>query len=88
MTLKRALSAGAINAQRGLMKTAVVFSIPAAVAAGFGWKWRASDGTKQSRSTFAYFYDCVESARAAGYTVKLNTARDKNADGSQHHGLA
>ena len=70
------------------MKTAIVFSIPAAGAAGFGWKWRASEGTKQSSSTFAYFYECVESARAAGYTVELNTARHENADGSRYRGLA
>ncbi len=60
------------------MKTAVVFSIPADVTAGLSWKWRASERTRQSRSTFVYFYDCVESARAAVYTVELNTARDRN----------
>lgn len=72
---------------RGRMKIAVVFSVPAAGAVGFCWKWRASDGAKQSHSAFAYFYECVQNARAAGYTVDLGSARDPIRDTGVSHGL-
>ena len=69
------------------MKTAIVFSVPAAVPAGFIWKWRASDGSKQSHSAFAFFYQCVENANAAGYTVDLNTARNTHSEAGLPHGF-
>ena len=70
------------------MATAVVYSVKVATNAGFVWKWRSSDKKKQSSSTFVYFYECVEDARGAGYTVELSGTSAKTVDGSKHQGLA
>jgi hypothetical protein len=62
-------------------KAASVVSIKSSDANGFRWVWRSSDGERQSRADFAYFYECVESARRAGYSVELRSAPKKRDDG-------
>jgi hypothetical protein len=65
-------------------KTAQIVSVGSADAQGFRWAWRSSDGKKKSATNFAYFYECVEDARAAGYTVELSGTIPRNVDGSPH----
>lgn len=69
------------------MKTAQIFSISSAEAHGFRWAWRSSDASEQSRVDFIYFYECVEDARAAGYSVELSGTSAKTVDGRGRHGL-
>ena len=70
------------------MKTAVIFSIPAATAAGYAWKWRASAGKHHSASTFIYYYECVENARSAGYAVDLAGRAAMTVEGRARDGVA
>jgi hypothetical protein len=70
------------------MKTAVVFAVDAGTDQGFVWKWRAADNKEQSAATFTYFYECVNDARQAGYTVELSGTSAKAVDGSDHRGLS
>ena len=69
------------------MKAASVFSVPGAKPVGYAWKWRSADGKHESEATFQYFYECVEDARKAGYTIDLASAEALNVDGSDRHGL-
>jgi len=50
-------------------RTAQLFPVQSSEAAGFRWKWRAVDGSKESTANFIYFFDCAEDARRAGYSV-------------------
>ena len=70
-----------------MVKTAELFSVPTADMFGFAWRWRVANGSRQSESTFTYFYDCVQDARRAGYAVELGVASAKGLDGSSLGGL-
>ena len=35
----------------------------------FHWGWHTADHSRQSRTVFAYFYDCLQDARRHGYHV-------------------
>lgn len=70
------------------MRTAVIVSCPVRKAPGYVWKWHAEGGTRESSSTFVYFYDCVQDARAAGYAVDLPGDSTKAAGGGYRNGLA
>ena len=71
-----------------MAKTAQIYSVRTPDAQGFCWAWRGSDGKQQSPENFVYFYECVEDARRAGYSVVLGGASAKGVDGGEHHGLA
>jgi hypothetical protein len=71
-----------------VVRTAEIFSVITPEEYGFRWAWRSSDGTQQSPAKFVYFYECVEDARRAGYSVELTGTRAKTVDGRDHHGLA
>jgi hypothetical protein len=68
-------------------RTALIFSIPTSDSHGFRWQWRSADGKHKSGSTFAYYHDCVEDARKAGYDVPLAGTEAKNIDGTDRIGL-
>jgi hypothetical protein len=51
-------------------RAAQVFPVRTPDVHGFHWKWRCVDGTKESTTSFIYFFDCVEDARRAGYCVE------------------
>jgi hypothetical protein len=53
----------------------------------YAWKWRAVDGAHESKSSFVYFYEAVEDAIQAGYTVELGMTCARNVDGSSGHAL-
>ena len=68
-------------------RTAIVFSVLVGTNA-FAWKWRSSDSTEKSSASFALFFDCVQDARRAGYTVQLgDQAAESRRDGSSSCGL-
>jgi hypothetical protein len=70
-----------------LGKTAQISSVHASNPHGFQWVWRSIDGNQQSPKMFAYFYDCVEDARRAGFTVNLPGRFRKALSGGYGHGL-
>lgn len=37
----------------------------------FQWKWRLENGERESDRSFAFYYECVEDARAHGGQVRL-----------------
>jgi hypothetical protein len=46
-------------------------AVPSPSRAGFGWRWREERNgavTRESRDIFDLYYDCVEDARAHGYS--------------------
>jgi hypothetical protein len=53
------------------LKIALIMSMPLKGAHQFGWIWRAEHGSDGSSRTFTYFHDCLEDARAAGYTCRF-----------------
>ena len=53
------------------MKKAVIHSVSVGGANRFGWKWRAEDGSRQSADAFVYFYDCLQSAKKAGFECRF-----------------
>jgi hypothetical protein len=63
------------------MKRAVIFSIPTTTSIGYCWRWRSADGKTDSTGSFAYYYDCLENARASGYDVQPTGVCGQNAPG-------
>jgi hypothetical protein len=68
-------------------KTAIIISVRSADAHGFQWIWRSADEKHRCAKTFVYFYDCVEDARRAGFTVELPSHPSNGGDGERPHGL-
>ena len=52
-------------------KQAVIHSVRVAGTHRFGWKWRSEDGSRSSSEAYVYFYDCLQSARKAGYECRF-----------------
>ena len=46
-----------------------LYAVPTPEAPGYRWRWRALNGDGQSRSSFVYFYECMEDALANGHAV-------------------
>jgi hypothetical protein len=69
-------------------KTAQIFSVRTGGVHGFRWVWRSSGGTQHSTCDFLYFYECVEDARRAGYSIELPGTRARTIDGRDRHGRA
>ena len=70
-----------------MANTAQISSVRTANPQGFQWMWRSMDGDQQSPNTFAYFYECVEDARRAGFTVDLAGKFGQALDGGYGRGL-
>lgn len=51
------------------MKIAEVYSVPAATARGFAWRWRSHDHARSSSMSFVIYEDCVADARQKGFSV-------------------
>ena len=52
-------------------KRAVIHSVRVAGSHAFGWKWRSEDGSSASADAYVYFYDCIQSAKKAGYECRF-----------------
>ena len=63
-----------------MVPAARVFPVASSNAHGFHWMWRSADGSRESRSAFLYFFDCLEDARAAGYSVEEVGSSGTNAN--------
>ena len=70
-----------------MAKTAQIFSVRTSDANGFRWAWRSSPPKRESSSSFVYFYECVQDARAAGYAVELSGDHATTVDGRPVRGL-
>ena len=56
------------------IKKAVIHSVRVAGSHRFGWKWRSEDGSRASPEAYAYFYDCIQSAKKAGFECRFEGA--------------
>jgi hypothetical protein len=54
-----------------MSKSAQLIAVQSSDPAGFRWKWRSPDDGNQSKTTFVYFFDCLQDARNAGYAVEM-----------------
>ena len=75
-----------MSAKHGAAGIAQIVSVGSGDAHGYGWTWRSADGKRKSSTNFAYYYECVEDARSAGYTVELAGSITRNVDGSARDG--
>ena len=55
-------------------KQAVIHSVRVAGSHQFGWKWRSVDGSRASTDAYVYFFDCIQSARKAGYECRYGNS--------------
>lgn len=46
-----------------------LYAIPTHEAPGYRWRWRTTNGQVRSKSSFLYFYECLEDAQANGHVV-------------------
>jgi hypothetical protein len=61
------------------IKKAVIHSVRVAGSHRFGWKWRAEDGSRASADAYVYFYDCIQSAKKAGFECRFEGAQPDHA---------
>jgi hypothetical protein len=61
-----------------MTKAAQIVAVQSSDAHGFRWKWRSPDDGNQSKNTFLYFFDCLQDARSAGYTVALGRSSPRD----------
>ena len=53
------------------IRKAVIHSVRVAGTHRFGWKWRSEDGSRASAEAYVYFYDCLQSAKKAGFECRF-----------------
>ena len=58
------------------MKVALVYPVRIAGGHRFGWRWRSETDAEESAHTFAYFFQCVDAAKKAGYECKFDRVGD------------
>ena len=56
------------------MSRARIVHVPAESRFGYRWQWTSADGSAAAGSTFDFFYECIQDARAHGHEVVLARA--------------
>ncbi len=46
-----------------------LYAVSSPETPGYRWRWRTIGGGAQSKSSFVYFYECMEDALANGHAV-------------------
>jgi hypothetical protein len=63
------------------MGTAVIYPIGSSGTADFKWKWRCEADNASSKTSFAFYHDCLSDAIAHGYRVEMMVATGDSAPG-------